>query len=300
MPTWTGWRTNPNLYLANVNLMIAAAEQSFTVAVLPGDTPPSTPFTTEPGRVGAFQVAGIEATAGTAGQRAQSALTSVTYIIDTAFFAVDANRVLDPVDPTSAFPNTVSGVTDPDLAKATSIEYESPHGTLDTTAGLHVIASGAKTVDTPPWTSIDALRLADGTEWGPADYLTDGDVDWQGVALNSARWTAATVVPQTIAGHYLTQFTVDYASLYEGRFAAWQMRAGGGDYAVTPPLNYDIDTFGSNAHGQYRSARYRLLLPAAPLRQYPRDDALGGQPRQDRSSTSVQGSQRQGWAGTYR
>jgi hypothetical protein len=36
-----------------------------------------------------------------------------------------------------------------------------------------------------------------------------------------------------------------------------------------------------------------------PLRQYPRDDALGGAPRQ-RFSRSVQSSARQGWAGAYR
>lgn len=37
-----------------------------------------------------------------------------------------------------------------------------------------------------------------------------------------------------------------------------------------------------------------------PLRQFPRDDALGGQPRQGHRSRSVQSSARQSWAGTYR
>lgn len=43
--------------------------------------------------------------------------------------------------------------------------------------------------------------------------------------------------------------------------------------------------------------------PVAPrLRQFPRDDALGGSPRQGKANgpTSVQASARQGWRGTYR
>lgn len=41
-------------------------------------------------------------------------------------------------------------------------------------------------------------------------------------------------------------------------------------------------------------------LAATPLRQFPRDDALGGAPRPGRESRSVQGSARQGWSGSYR
>lgn len=46
---------------------------------------------------------------------------------------------------------------------------------------------------------------------------------------------------------------------------------------------------------------YRYIYAVAPpLRQYPRDDALGGTPRQGHSSRSVQASARQSWAGDYR
>jgi hypothetical protein len=37
-----------------------------------------------------------------------------------------------------------------------------------------------------------------------------------------------------------------------------------------------------------------------PLRQFPRDDPIGGSPRQDRSSTSTNVTARQGWTNTYR
>jgi hypothetical protein len=53
----------------------------------------------------------------------------------------------------------------------------------------------------------------------------------------------------------------------------------------------------------YRPPRYRFLYDTLPrLRQFPRDDALGGSPRQGKTNgpTSVQGSTRQGWRGTYR
>jgi hypothetical protein len=58
----------------------------------------------------------------------------------------------------------------------------------------------------------------------------------------------------------------------------------------------------------YRPPRYRMLYisplaPASPpLRQYPRDDRLGGAPRQGRvnAPTSRQASRRQGWRNTYR
>lgn len=47
--------------------------------------------------------------------------------------------------------------------------------------------------------------------------------------------------------------------------------------------------------------RYRFLFDQAlPLRQFPRDDALGGVPRQATDARSVQGSARQGWVSTYR
>lgn len=55
--------------------------------------------------------------------------------------------------------------------------------------------------------------------------------------------------------------------------------------------------------GQQMRITYAALVLTttglAPLRQFPRDDALGGQPRQF-GSKSVQASARQGWAGTYR
>lgn len=54
---------------------------------------------------------------------------------------------------------------------------------------------------------------------------------------------------------------------------------------------------------EYLGPRFRFLYAAAPrLRQFPRDDALGGAPRQGKAngSTSVQASTRQGWRGTYR
>lgn len=52
-----------------------------------------------------------------------------------------------------------------------------------------------------------------------------------------------------------------------------------------------------------RPSRYRAaydVLP--PLRQYPRDDSLGGAPRQGKAngSTSLQSSARQGWKNVYR
>lgn len=53
----------------------------------------------------------------------------------------------------------------------------------------------------------------------------------------------------------------------------------------------------------YQPRRYRFVYTVLPrLRQFPRDDGLGGAPRQGRAngSTSVQGSARQGWRGTYR
>jgi hypothetical protein len=52
----------------------------------------------------------------------------------------------------------------------------------------------------------------------------------------------------------------------------------------------------------YQPTRHRYRRLAIPLRQYPRDDFLGGAPRQGRrnNSRSVQGSARQGWRNTYR
>lgn len=42
------------------------------------------------------------------------------------------------------------------------------------------------------------------------------------------------------------------------------------------------------------------LLAAPPLRQFPRDDFIGGSPRQDRSTTSTNATARQGYTNTYR
>lgn len=51
----------------------------------------------------------------------------------------------------------------------------------------------------------------------------------------------------------------------------------------------------------YQPHNYRFVYDTAPrLRQFPRDDTLGGAPRQGRASRSVQASSRQGWTGTYR
>lgn len=62
-----------------------------------------------------------------------------------------------------------------------------------------------------------------------------------------------------------------------------------------------IVTFTATATFTYRPPRYRILYDRPPrLRQYPRDDSLGGAPRQGRESRSVQGSARQGWQGAYR
>ena len=51
-----------------------------------------------------------------------------------------------------------------------------------------------------------------------------------------------------------------------------------------------------------RVTELAVVVPSGlpPLRQYPRDDAIGGQPRQGHLSRSVQASNRQGWRGTYR
>lgn len=47
--------------------------------------------------------------------------------------------------------------------------------------------------------------------------------------------------------------------------------------------------------------RHRFVYDTLPpLRQYPRDDALAGAPRQGNDSRSIQASARQGWSGTYR
>jgi hypothetical protein len=53
----------------------------------------------------------------------------------------------------------------------------------------------------------------------------------------------------------------------------------------------------------WQPPRWRFLYDRLPpLRQYPRDDYLGGAPRQGHTNgpTSTQGSARQGWRGTYR
>lgn len=69
---------------------------------------------------------------------------------------------------------------------------------------------------------------------------------------------------------------------------------------------FGLDNSGSfNATLNYQPRSYRFIYPLElpPLRQHPRDDSVGGTPRQGRMagpSTSVQASRRQGWVNTYR
>lgn len=63
---------------------------------------------------------------------------------------------------------------------------------------------------------------------------------------------------------------------------------------VDPAVTYTLD---------WQPPRWRFLFDQVPpLRQYPRDDALGGAPRQGKTSQSrsVQASARQGWQNAYR
>jgi hypothetical protein len=93
-----------------------------------------------------------------------------------------------------------------------------------------------------------------------------------------------------------TTATVDVTAGLGTAYSAADLRAGA---TFTLSTVAGVVTSGSQPVWEVDQVVIVVTAGLAALRQFPRDDALGGQPRQS-GSRSVQSSARQGWRGTYR
>lgn len=124
---------------------------------------------------------------------------------------------------------------------------------------------------------------------------------------------------QTTADNLTFDVNVPFTAFhlgYGGQLASLRFAPGRQVSLVAPTAGHGLD-MAMNRDGAdpvpitvtttWQPPRYRAVYTPSvqtqvPLRQFPRDDHLGGSPRQGNAngSTSVQGSARQGWRGTYR
>jgi hypothetical protein len=177
----------------------------------------------------------------------------------------------------------------------------------------------AASVDESGWLSGPQPFVAAGATSGT--YTEFGDMGGPVVASTAV----ATVNPGLIEGFFIAarkhftipagtsrwiiraQFGIFFNVYLDGAFIA-QFTGVGYDGASVGMITPGSHVLAFYAMGQaFHSSDVAAAMishpggPAASaLRQYPRDDFLGGAPRQGQESTSVQGSARQGWRATYR
>lgn len=310
MPRRGPWKTNPNLlevaqfvgnYTGYSNVRFTETTSGPPAGLLSAPIVISAPWS------------------GSAGANAGQTHDAPNWFLRVAFSVFDfitLTNLADPdpdpdiSDPAEKMPPAVDPA-DPDYVAGDwiNIEFEADAGELSIDDGIDItfraLPFNSFADDPPAGDHIDVLRLAasEYTITYDTDPTNATGIDLDAPAVASSRWSAAATMPFAGGLFELTEH-LDYSDLDGGRTLAFEHRYLGDTWWSSGDFNrwQQVDVFVARAY--YRSPRYRFVYAGLPpLRQYPRDDQLGGSPRQgDRNAgaRSIQGSKRQGWAHTYR
>lgn len=189
---------------------------------------------------------------------------------------------------------------------ATAVEYEG--GGPDETWTASVTATLSLEVEN--LSSVDTIIQARAKV--PAFSLISGGITFTpGAALSTLTLIGSVPLPAGTTAPQTLPVTIPGSAVSPGAPGNWYAPAvlhfAGQISHVGPSGSHQWVTLVSTAAlpvtVAYQPRRYRFVYDVLPrLRQFPRDDALGGAPRQGKAngSTSVQSSSRQGWRNTYR
>lgn len=254
-------------------------------------------------------------TAGVAGTTYADHCESVaTGIVGSNTFAVaradtaTVNQMLVYFDVTAAFAAFTDYTPSSLPPRATGVEYEGAGPSEAWLAGIDTQLP----LDVENLSPTNAVVQARATV-PPFDPITGGITFVSGASLTGLSLIGTLAVPSGTSdtGPRTLTATIPPGAIANGapgvRFATALLNFDGQISHVGPTDGHSwvllLSTNPLTAAVHYQPRRYRFIYSTLPrLRQFPRDDALGGAPRQGKANgaTSVQGSTRQGWRGTYR